>query len=397
MLQSKSISKKCPSPKAAIFALALCAFGIGTTEFVTTGLLPELARYFHISIPMAGYVTSGYALGVVIGAPIITALTLHIKRKGVLLALMLLFVVGSLISALADSFGVLMLGRILSALCHGAFFGISAVVVANLVSPEKKASAIAMMFTGLTLANVLGVPLGTLLGQNFGWRSPFWVITLMGIIGLSGIFWLVPWQSEKSTCSLKHELAVFRRGKVWVALAVTVFGFGGLLASFGYISPMMQDVTGFSQTGIVWLLSLFGIGLVIGNILGGKAADKALNPTIYGSLGLLALVLLIFVFTVHYKIPAAMTLFALGVIGFGTIPALQMQIMHSAEGAETLASAANISAFNLGTTIGVFFGGISIHAGFGYPSVNWVGALITLLGLFLAMSARVFTRKGKSS
>lgn len=387
---------KCPSVKGAIFALALCAFGIGTTEFVTTGLLPEVASYFDISIPMAGYVTSGYALGVVVGAPIITAITLHLQRKWVLLALMALFVLGSLISAVADSFGMLMVGRILSALCHGAFFGISSVVAANLVSPERKATAIAMMFTGLTLANVLGVPLGTLLGHHLGWRAPFWVITVMGVVGFVGIYLLVPRQSDEIMCNLRNEFAVFKQGKVWMALAITVFGFGGLLASFGYISPLMQDVTGFSRSGIVWLLSLFGIGLVVGNFLGGKSADWALKPTIYGSLTLLAFVLLVFVWTAHYKWPAAVTLFALGVIGFGTIPALQMQIMRCAEGAETLASAANISAFNLGTTIGVFLGGLAIHAGLGYTSVNWVGALITTFGLFLALLARRVKINGTS-
>ncbi|MCH9614340.1 MAG: Inner membrane transport protein YdhP [Chlamydiia bacterium] len=381
--------KKCPSVALAIFTLALCSFAIGTTEFVTTGLLPEIAKFFSVSIPTAGYVTSGYAMGVVVGAPLLTAVTIHLVRKYVLIGLMTLFIIGSVISALAGSFGMLMVGRIVSAFCHGAFFGISAVVVSGMVKPEKKASAIALMFTGLTIANVVGVPMGTYLGQSFSWRFPFWVIAAMGVIGFIGILFLVPRQEEKEPPSLMRELSVFKLPRVWMALAITAFGFSGLLAAFGYISPMMVDVAGFAKGSVVWLLSLFGIGLVIGNLLGGKLADWNLRKAIYITLGLLACLLLLFTITSHAKIPAVITLFFLGVVGFGTIPGLQMQIMQKAKAAPTLASAANIAAFNFGVTMAVFFGGLAIRAGWGYSSVNIVGAILTLIGLSLSIACNL--------
>lgn len=378
-------NKQCQSPFLALLALMLCSFAIGTTEFVTTGLLPNLAHSFHVSIPTAAYVTSGYAFGVVIGAPCLTALTIHLPRKKVLIALIVLFIVGSVLSAVAFSFYFLMAGRILSALCHGAFFGIASVVATSLVAPEKKASAIALMFTGLTIANVVGVPLGTLLGHHLGWRSVFWVISALGVVGLLGIMALIPKQTANCDTNLRKELSVFKRPQVWLALAITAIGFGGLLASFAYIAPMMVDVAGYAPNSVAWLLCLYGIGLVIGNYIGGKAADWRLNTTIYISLALLAILLFSFVFTAHFKIPAAITLFLLGVVGFSVIPPLQMQVMQKAEGAATLASAANIAAFNLGVTLAVYLGGVSIHMGYGYTSVNWVGASLTTIGLVLAI------------
>ncbi|MCE3267768.1 MAG: araJ [Burkholderiales bacterium] len=363
----------------ALLALAIGAFCIGTTEFVTAGILPDIATFFKVSIPMAGSLTSVYALSVAVGAPLITAITIKMQRKHTLIILMSLFIIGSAISALASNFAMLMFGRITSALCHGAFFGIGAVVASNLVSENKRASAIAFMFTGLTLANVLGVPIGTVLGQHFGWRVVFGVITVLGIICL------VPNSTSSTEGNLKKELAVFKRGGVWLSLLITAFGFSGVFASFTYIAPLLTDISGFLPSSIGGLLVLFGIGLVIGNILGGKAADKALIPSLYGVLILLALLLVIFTFTAHYKIPAAISLFIFGILAFGTVAPLQMQLMQQASEAPTLASAANIAAFNLGNAGGVFLGGLAISEGFSYVSPNWVAASLTTVGLFLAI------------
>ncbi|MEU6062899.1 MFS transporter, partial [Streptomyces sp. NPDC047097] len=341
----------------SLLALALGAFGIGTTEFVIVGLLPEVAADFSVSVPGAGLLVTGYALGVVAGAPLMTALGARLPRKTMLVLLMGVFIAGNLLCALAPTYGLLMTGRLVAALTHGAFFGIGSVVAANLVAPDKKAGAIALMFIGLTIANVIGVPLGTLLGQQFGWRSTFWSVTALGVVGILGIIALVPPQPRDNSGGLRSELAVFRRPQVWLALAMTTLGFGGVFASFTYLAPMMTGVAGFSSGSVAWLLVLFGVGLCVGNLLGGKLADRRLMPSLYVILGLLALVLLAFVFTAHAPLPAAVTIAVFGVVGFATVPPLQMRVMQKAEGAPALASAANIAAFNLGNAIGAWLGG----------------------------------------
>jgi DHA1 family inner membrane transport protein len=275
---------------------------------------------------------------------------------------------------------------VLSAFCHGAFFGIGAVVATTVVAPNKQARAIALMFTGLTLANVVGVPLGTYFGQHFGWRAAFWAITALGVIGLVGLAVLVPRQLTE-TRSILAELAVFKRPQVWLALLVTAVGFSGLLASFAYISPMMTEVAGFAPENLVWILSIYGVGLVTGNIVAAKFADRALVPTILTLLTLLALILLLFTYSIHSKPLAIINVFFLGAIGFGTIPPLQMYVMETAVSAPTLASAANISAFNLGASGGVWLGGMAIDSGYGFASPNWVGALTTGTGLLIAIYA----------
>ncbi|TDD45611.1 MFS transporter [Kribbella antibiotica] len=370
---------------AALLALAIGAFGIGTTEFVIMGLLPEVATDFGVSIPSAGLLISGYALGVVVGAPLLTAIGSRISRKTVLIALMGVFIVGNLISALAPTYGVLMTGRIVAALAHGAFFGVGSVVAASLVPKAKQASAIALMFTGLTVANVLGVPGGTALGQAFGWRSTFWAVTALGVIGLLGIVFLVPRQDTAEGPGLRVELAVFKNLQVWLALAMTALGFAGVFASFTYIAPMMTEVAGFSSGAVTWLLVLFGGGLVVGNLLGGKAADRSLMPSLYVILALLAAVLVVFVFTAHAKVPAAITIAIFGAAGFATVAPLQKRVMDKAAGAPALASAANIAAFNLGNAVGAYLGGLTITRGLGYTAPNWVGAALAVAGLLVAL------------
>lgn len=377
----------------ALLALAIGAFGIGTTEFVIAGLLPEVATEFDVSIPAAGWLITGYALSVAVGALPMTALGNRMRRKQLLLLLMAIFVAGNILSALAPSYGVMMVGRIVTALCHGAFFGVGAVVASDLVKPEKKASAIALMFTGLTVANVLGVPMGTFIGQGFGWRATFWVVAGLGVLGLIGIAALVPEIARPAGGNLRAEFAVFRSAKVWLAVGTTVLGFGGVFASFTYIAPMMTEEAGLPEGAISWLLVLFGIGMVFGNLLGGRFADRALMPTLYTSLGSLALILVVFGFTAHWAVPAIITLFLLGGFAFSTTPPLQLRTLASASSAPTVASAVNIGAFNLGNALAAWLGGLVIAAGYGYAATNWAGAAMAVGALILALISGAMDRR----
>ncbi|GHH30357.1 MFS transporter [Lentzea cavernae] len=379
----------------ALLALAISAFAIGTTEFVIMGLLPEVAGDLGVSIPSAGLLISGYALGVVVGAPLLTVLGGRLPRKKMLLGLMVLFIAGNLVSALADTYGLLMTGRVVAALAHGAFFGIGSVVAADLVAPQRRASAIALMFTGLTVANVLGVPMGTALGQALGWRSTFWAVTALGVIGLLGIVFLVPRQEARQG-DLRGELAVFRNPQVWLALLMTAFGFAGVFASFTYIAPMMTEVAGFSSGAVTWLLVLFGVGLFAGNLLGGKAGDRSVMKSVVVILISLAAVLTAFVFTAHSPVLAAITIVLFGAAGFATVPPLQIRVMQTAQGAPALASAANIAAFNLGNAGGAWLGGLAIERGLGYTSPNWIGALLAVGGLVVAVVSILLDRRVSS-
>lgn len=377
----------------ALLALALGAFGIGTTEFVIVGLLPDVADDLSVSIPSAGMLVTGYALGVVVGAPLMTAAGTRLPRKTMLMVLMAVFVVGNLICGLAPDYGVLMAGRLVAALCHGAFFGIGSVAAADLVAPGRKASAVALMFTGLTIANVLGVPLGTLLGQHFGWRSTFWAVTALGAAGALSIAALVPHQSRDAVAGLRGELAMFRHPQVWLAILTTTLGFAGVFASFTYLAPMMTGLAGYSASAVSWLLVLFGLGLTVGNIAGGRAADRAVMPTLYWVLGSLALVLVVFAFTSRSQVPAAVTIAVFGAVGFATVPPLQMRVMQKAQGAPALAAAANIAAFNLGNALGASLSGTAIDHGLGYTAPNWIGAGLAATGLGVALLSGALDRR----
>lgn len=377
----------------ALLALAIGAFGIGTTEFVIMGLLPEVAGDFGVSIPTAGLLVTGYALGVVLGAPLMTVLGTRISRKRMLMLLMVLFVAGNLLSAVAPVFGVMLAGRVVASLAHGAFFGIGSVVAAELVAPEKKAGAIAMMFTGLTVANVVGVPLGTLVGQTLGWRTTFALVAGLGVIGLAGIAKLVPDLPKPEGVRLRHELAAFRNVQVLLAMAMTILGFGGVFAAVTYLAPMMTDVAGYADSSVTWLLVLFGLGMVAGNLIGGKFADRALMPLLYISLSSLAVVLALFTLTAHNKIAAAVTITLIGALGFATVPPLQKRVLDQASGAPTLASAMNIGAFNLGNALSAWLGGLVISAGLGYTAPNWVGAVLAGSALLLAVVSATLERR----
>ncbi|MGA4840853.1 MFS transporter [Streptomyces sp. G45] len=377
----------------ALLALAIGAFGIGTTEFVIMGLLPEVAGDFDVSIPTAGLLVTGYALGVVLGAPLMTALGTRISRKRMLMLLMGLFIAGNLLSAVAPAFGVMLAGRVVASFAHGAFFGIGSVVAAELVAPEKKAGAIAMMFSGLTIANVVGVPLGTFVGQVVGWRTTFVIVAALGVIGLAGIAKLVPDLPRPEGVRLRDEIGAFRNAQVLLAMAMTVLGFGGVFAAITYITPMMTEVAGYADGSVTWLLVLFGIGMVVGNLVGGRFADRALMPMLYASLGGLALVLGLFTLTAHNKIAAAVTIMLIGALGFATVPPLQKRVLDQASGAPTLASAVNVGAFNLGNALSAWLGGIVIAAGLGYTAPNWVGALLAAAALVLAVLAAALERR----
>ncbi|MCI3274287.1 MFS transporter [Streptomyces cylindrosporus] len=377
----------------ALLALAIGAFGIGTTEFVIMGVLPEVAGDFGVSIPTAGWLVSGYALGVVFGAPLLTVLGTKVSRKKMLMFLMGVFVVGNTLSALAPVFGVMLIGRVIASLAHGAFFGIGSVVAADLVAPEKKASAISLMFTGLTVANIVGVPLGTYVGQAAGWRVTFAGVAALGIVGLLGVARLVPESGRPESHTIRTEFAAFRNVQVWLAMAMTVLGYGGVFAAITYITPMMTEVAGYSAGAVTWLLVLFGIGMFLGNLVGGRFADRALMPMLFTALGALSAALLLFTATAHDKVLAAVTLTVIGALGFATVPPLQKWVLDQASAAPTLASAANIGAFNLGNALAAWLGGVVISAGLGYTSPSWIGALLSGTALLLSFLAAFLDRR----
>ena len=380
-----------------LIALAMGGFGIGLTEFVIMGLLPEVSADFEVTESVAGYLISGYALSVALGAILLTAAVTRFERKKVLLSLMVLFIIGNLMSALAPSYEVMMGGRIVAALCHGAFFGIGSVVAADMVAPNKRAGAIAMMFAGLTIANVLGVPFGTLLGQQLGWRSTFWAITVIGVIALIGIAALVPTTPASTTGGgLRGELGAFRNKQVWLSIAITILGYGGMFGAFTYIAFTLTEVTGFATSSVPWLLILFGSGLFVGNFLGAKAADRSLTKALVWILAILTVVLIVFAATAESKVMTVISLFFMGAFGFATVPGLQMRIMNYASAAPTMASGANIAAFNVGNALGAWLGGITIAAGLGFTSPIWMGAAVTVAGLLVLLVAAKIDRPAAS-
>ncbi|MBM0229682.1 MFS transporter [Micromonospora sp. ATA51] len=379
-----------------LIALAIGAFGIGLTEFVIMGLLPQVAADFAVTESVAGWLISGYALSVAVGGVALTAAVTRLRRKNVLLGLMVLFIAGNLVSALAGDYATMLAGRIVAALCHGAFFGIGAVVAAGLVAPARRAGAIALMFAGLTTANVLGVPFGTFLGQHLGWRATFWAITGVGVVALIGLALLVPGRGPATDAApaggLRGELRAFTHRQVWFSLVITILGFGGMFGAFTYIAYTLTEVSGFATATVPWLLVLFGVGLFAGNLAGGRAADVSLSRTPVIVLAVLTVVLVGFALTATSPVLTVAALLLLGAFGFATVPPLQMRIMKYAHQAPTLASGANIAAFNVGNALGAWIGGVTISAGLGYTAPIWAGAALTLLGLVVLLVAERLAR-----
>lgn len=371
----------------ALLALTAGAFGIGTTEFVIMGLLLQVSADLHVSIAAAGLLISAYALGVAIGAPVLTILTRHMPRKTVLLGLMVIFIVGNIACALAPDFYSLMAARVLTSLTHGTFFGVASVVATTLVPADRKASAIAIMFTGLTAATLLGVPAGAWLGLHYGWRSTFWAVSIIGVVAMLIIAFFVPRDTNREELgSLRDELTVLHRPQVWLGLLMTVFGFGGVFAIYTYIQPILTQITGFSDAAVSPILLVFGGGMIIGNLIGGKLADKRLMPTLLGSLIFLAVVLGVMTFAIHSPIAAVLFVGLLGIAAFATVAPLQMRVLEKAHGeGQNLASSLNIAAFNLGNAMGAYVGGLVITHQFGLNAVPWVAAILTVIGLVIAV------------
>jgi DHA1 family inner membrane transport protein len=380
-----------------LLALSVAAFAIGTTEFVIMGLLPEVASDLHVSIPSAGLLVSGYALGVAAGAPLLAALTARMERRNALLLLLGLFILGNALCAVAPNYGVLMVARVVAAFCHGSFFGIGAVVASHLVPRGQAARAIALMFTGLTLANVLGVPFGTFLGQWAGWRSTFMAVTGLGVVAAIAVWRLVPSLPDLPSPQMKRELGVLRQPQVLLALLMTVLGFGGVFTVFTYIAPILQQVSHVSVGATGWVLILFGVGTTVGNMLGARLADWRLMPSLVGVLVLLSLIMLVFAWTMHNTVASVVTVFVWGVAAFATVPPLQMRVVQQASEGPHLASTLNIAAFNLGNAIGAFIGGSMIGMGLGLPSVSVAGAVVALLGLLVTLASAALERRRTAS
>ena len=373
---------------AAVLALTAGAFGIGTTEFIIMGLLLQVAADMQVSVSTAGLLISGYALGVFVGAPILTLATRRMPRKAVLLALMAIFTFGNAACALAPDYGLLMAARILTSLAHGTFFGVGSVVATSLVTEDKRASAIATMFIGLTVATLLGVPFGAWFGLMLGWRAAFWAVTVIGVAAFAVLVVLVPGNvggNEKAT-SLREELAVVGRPRVLLGLAMTVFGFAGLFVVVTYVQPILTRLTGFSEAAVSPILLVFGVGLSIGNVAGGRLADRGLGRALIGTLAALALVLVALAAVLAIKGLAVAFIFLLGIAAFATVAPLQLRVLEAA-GAEgrTLASSLNIAAFNLGNALGAWAGGLAIDRGLGLAALPLVAAAITAAGLLLAL------------
>ncbi|GAB7107965.1 MFS transporter [Streptomyces phaeofaciens JCM 4814] len=370
----------------ALLALAVGAFGIGTTEFVMMGLLPDVAADLHISIPTAGHLVSAYALGVVIGAPLLAALTARMPRRTVLMSLMVLFVVGNALSAFAPGNESLLAARFLSGLPHGAFFGVGAVVATTMVPPERKARSVSLMFLGLTVANIAGVPAATLVGQHLGWRVAFLGVSAIGLVAIASLALLIPADHTRATPTggLRGELAALRSLPVWLALGTTVAGFGALFSAYSYVTPMLTDAAGYAGSSVTLLLALFGVGATIGNLLGGRLADHAMRRTLFGGLTSLAVVLALFPLMMRAQWSGALAVVLLGVAAFVAGTPLNLMVMEKASSAPSLASSANQAAFNLANAGGAWIGGLALAAGFGVTSPATAGAVLAVLGLAVA-------------
>lgn len=368
-----------------ILALTVSAFAVGTAEFVIAGLLPDIARDLGVSIPAAGQLVTAYAMGVVVGAPVLAVATSRMPRKLVLLLMLGIFILGNFLSAVSPNYALLMIARIVAAFAHGSLFGVGAVVATDLVAPNRRAGAIALMFTGLTVANIAGVPLGTLVGQLYGWRATFWAIAGLGVLSFSAVAMLVPSVAGGGAIDVRNEFTIARRPEVLLALATTVLGWGCVFVLFTYIVPILEEISGFGPRAVTVILFVIGVGLTIGVNVGGRLADRlGLTRALIGMLIVLAALSALFALASHDKIAAVVVIFLWGMAAFATVPPLQARVLDSAKEAPNVASALNVGAFNLGNAGGAFLGGVVINLGFGFTAVPLAAALVALVGLAMA-------------
>ncbi|MGL5387320.1 MAG: MFS transporter [Serratia sp. (in: enterobacteria)] len=372
----------------ALLALTISAFAIGTTEFVIVGLIPTIAEQLNVTVPSAGLLVTLYAIGVAIGAPVLTALTGRVPRKMLLVGLMVLFTLGNLLAWQSPSYESLVVARLLTGLAHGVFFSVGSTIATSLVSKEKAASAIAIMFGGLTVALVTGVPLGTFIGQHFGWRETFLAVSLIGMIAIIASLILIPNDiKNQASASIRDQLQVLTHPRLLLIYAVTALGYGGVFTTFTFLAPMMQELAGFSAPAVSWILLAYGIAVAIGNIWGGKLADRhgAVRALSFIFAALAAL-LLVFQFTASHSVAALLTVVVMGVFAFGNVPGLQVYVVQKAEqytpNAVDVASGLNIAAFNVGIALGSVVGGQTV-ASLGLAQTPWIGALIVVGALLL--------------
>jgi MFS transporter, DHA1 family, inner membrane transport protein len=436
----------------AIWAMVIGAFAMGADEFIVAGVVQAIADDLQVTLGAVGLFESAYALGVAIGAPLFTALGARIARRRMLLSTAAIFVVGNLLAALGPSYGVIMAGRLVSASAHGAFLGIAAVYAAELVAPSMKGRAIATVFSGLTAATVLGAPIGAAIGRALDWRATFWSLVVLGLLALVGLIVLLPRRAgatrtqvmdeqqahDKHTAHVEHgeahgghhpshaehgaaagldhagldahalahlggsgqgaplaqQLGALRRPGVWLSLLMTLLGYGGVFTSYVYLAPQLTEVTGFGEAWVTPLFLLFGVGLFVGNTIGGKLADRNVLPAIVATVGALTLVLFLMTLAIQHPVATVVGLFIYGMAAFAVVAPLQLRVMQEAGDAPDVASAANISAFTLGSALGIWLGGAAIDAGLGLIAVNWVGGLISLAGFLLALGAWLWEKRG---
>ena len=385
----------------ALFALTVAAYAIGTTEFVIVGLLPTVATDLSITLPLAGLIVSVYALGVTFGAPILTALTGKLGRKPLLLGLMALFIAGNALAALSPSYGMLLAGRVLSAFAHGVFFSVGATIAADLVAPDRRASAIAMMFMGLTVAIVTGVPLGTFVGQTFGWRATFWAVAALGLVAFAAIAFLLPANLRREKpAGLLEQVRVLGSGRLLLVFAMTALGYGGTFVTFTFLSPLLQEITGLSESTVSLVLVLYGAAIAVGNIVGGKVANHNPVKALAVLFALQAAVLAVLTFTAPSPVLALVTLAALGFLSFATVPGLQLYVVDIAKrhrpAAVDVASALNIAAFNLGIAAGAWIGGLTVASPLGLGATPWVGAILVVAALGLTLASGALDRRERA-
>jgi predicted MFS family arabinose efflux permease len=436
--QTRATNKRLPLP-IVVWAMVVAAFAMGADEFIVAGVVTEIATALSVSLGAVGQLESAYALGVAIGAPLFTAVGTRFPRRATLLAAASIFVGGNVISALGPTYEVILAGRLISAMAHGAFFGIAAVVMADMVDASRRGSAVATIFAGMTAATVLGAPLGAAVGQALGWRFTFWTLVILGGIALAGLIAFLPRRSAAKNgetdnhpapahhgehalstnaghsedgsefdgldaharahlggggqaAPLRAQLAALRRPAVWLTLLVTMLGYGGVFTSYVYIAPQLTEAAGFAESWLTPLLLLFGAGLFVGNYAGGKLADRWPNASVLATLSVLAIALFAMTLAITTPVSAAVGLFLFGAAAFSVVAPLQLRVMNKAGDAPDVASAANISAFTLGSAIGISLGGAAIDAGIGVTSVNWIGGLMTTSGLLLALISRRLDR-----